>query len=433
VSSDPNRSRPYQESFSPAAGFRRHRVSGGLILLLLAAALAEPLPAQQVLPNDLGSRSSLEATARPLTVADIAGLHEAALLRAERLVADAIASGALPGAALAIGRGEQLVLRRGLGRADFGAAADPISPDGTLYDLASLTKVLATTAAVMLLYEDGVIELDAPVVQYIPEFRGRFRDAGIHRMTVRHLLTHTAGYPAGSDLRAPNRIEMRQRALHTALVGHPGRHMIYSDVGYTVLWELASRLADEPLHRLLDRRIYAPLGMSSTTFLPGAPCRACAPTGQLRGSVHDGLARALGGIAGHAGLFATLEDVGRFAAMMAGGGTLGGERIFAEETVRTFTAPQEGAYGRALGWDTGHGVRYRRPASIPLASEPSFGHNGYTGTSLWVDPEQGTWVVLLTNRTLGRWGPEEIRALRRAVHEEVAGAVLPGEAVEIRE
>jgi CubicO group peptidase (beta-lactamase class C family) len=300
------------------------------------------------------------------------------------------------------------VLAPGLGRVD---------PDNTLYDLASLTKVIATTTAVMLLVEDGRMELDAPVDRYLPEFTGGSKS----RVTVRHLLTHTSGLPAGISLgNVPPEAALR-RIIATPLKWKPGERMVYSDLGPIILFAAAERVAGEPLEELLQRRVFGPLGMRNTMFRPSLPCETCAPTtSEFRGVVHDPIARRLGGVAGNAGLFSTATDVARFAAMLANGGELEGVRVLREETIHEFTARQPRAGTRALGWDTpdpdGNGGAGSR------ISQKAFGHTGFTGTSLWIDPERGTWAVLLANRTYVR-APNRMQALRRTVNDRLAEAV----------
>jgi CubicO group peptidase (beta-lactamase class C family) len=295
-----------------------------------------------------------------------------------------------------------------------------VDPQRTVYDIASLSKVVATTTAVMLLVEDGKLELDAPVSRYLPEFNGD----GKGRVTVRHLLTHTSGLPAWADLYGLEPRDALQRAIATPMKWGAGEKVEYSDIGFVVLYVVAERAAGEPLPGLLERRVFAPLGMTQTRYQPGEGCSVCAPTWKrsdgtmVRGLVHDPIARQIGGVTGNAGIFSTAADLGRFAAMLAAGGELDGVRVLNAETIALFTARQPGAGTRALGWDTpergGGGAAGRK------ISEHAFGHTGYTGTSLWVDPDRGTWTVLLTNRVYRPKAPNRIQALRRAVHDEVA-------------
>jgi CubicO group peptidase (beta-lactamase class C family) len=345
----------------------------------------------------------------------VAGLDPRRIDQAIAAVRQEVRRGAFPGAALVVGRGGRVVEKRGVGV--LAAGGRSVDPNDTLYDLASLTKVVATTSAVMLLVEDGRMELDAAVRRYLPEFGGGAKS----RVTVRQLLTHTSGLPAGVGLPAGSSELVLRRLIATPLKWRPGERVEYSDVGPIVLWAAAERAAGEPLEELLRRRVFGPLGMQRTGFRPAPPCPDCAPTAQtIQGRVHDPTARRLGGVAGNAGLFATAADVGRFAAMMAGGGELEGVRVFQEETVRTFTARQRAAGTRALGWDTpnprGVGAGGRR------LSASAYGHTGFTGTSLWIDPARGTWAVLLTNRTYSPRAPNRIQALRRTVNDRLAEA-----------
>lgn len=369
-----------------------------------------------------GSRAAALAPAHDLVDPSQVGMRLSELLRAEATVAARTQDGAFPGAALAVGRGEHAVLERGFGRLDWAPTSPAADPDYTIYDLASLTKVVATTTAVMILVEDGKMVLDAPVSTYLPEFSGGAKAL----VTVRDLLMHTSGLPAWTELRGRDRDAALRRAIATPLERQPGARVEYSDVGFIVLWAAAEAAAGEPLYRVLEARVFVPLGMRSTTFLAGDGCRRCAPTGRsgdgrgLRGVVHDPLARQLGGITGNAGLFSTAHDLGRFAAMLAAGGQLDGRRILREETVREFTARQPGAGTRALGWDTPDA---RGSGAAGLGISPNaFGHTGFTGTSLWIDPDRGTWVVLLSNRTYEPRAAGGIQSLRRSVNDWIASS-----------
>ena len=259
--------------------------------------------------------------------------------------------------------------------------------------------------------------LDDPVSRYLPEFSGGAKRS----VTVRHLLTHTSGLAAGMAVSGNTPEERLRQVIRAPLRARPGQRVIYSDLGPVVLWAAAERAATEPLEALLRSRVFEPLGMASTRFRPPLPCSACAPTAPtIRGRVHDPIASRLGGVTGNAGLFSTATDVGRFAAMLAGGGELGGVRVLREETVREFIRRQPGADTRALGWDTRN--PRGRGAAGARSSPRAFGHTGFTGTSLWIDSERGTWTVLLTNRTYQPQGRNRIQALRRVVHDHVAEA-----------
>jgi CubicO group peptidase (beta-lactamase class C family) len=364
-------------------------------------------------------------TKTPARVAEIesvdaatVGLDPSRLDDAAAAVRREVRRGAFPGGALAVGRRSGMVLLKGIGSTRWDGPA--VDPNTTVYDLASLTKVVATTTAVMLMVEDGKMELDAPVQRYLPEFSGGAKAL----VTVRQLLTHTSGLPAWTDVGGLSPDRALETILHTPLANQPGEKVVYSDLGFVVLFHAAQRAAGEPVPQLLERRVFRPLGMTRTRYTPGEGCTQCAPTlrkkdgSVYQGSVHDPIARALGGISGNAGLFSTAADLGRFAARLAGGGQLDGVRVLKQQTVESFTRRQPGAKTRALGWDTpepdGTGAAGSR------ISPRAFGHTGYTGTSLWVDPDRGTWTVLLTNRTFAPHASNRIMALRRTVHDEVA-------------
>lgn len=333
-------------------------------------------------------------TAAPGTV----GMSAERLVAMDRVVARGITAGGYPGAALVVGRNGSAVWSKGFGSLSWARTSPHVDPNTTIYDLASLTKVVGLTTAAMVLFDEGKLSLDAPVVEYLPEFAGGGRDA----ITIRHLLTHRSGLPAGRDLwkvaRSPS--QARQMVLETALACKPDRCFIYSDLGADVLGFVIERISGLPLDRFLEDQVFGPLGMTDTGFRPAdsleyriAPTEVTPPRGYpLRGEVHDENAYALGGVAGHAGLFSTAADLAVFAQMMLNGGYFNGVRVVSDSAVRIFTAPQRGS--RALGWEMAEGGT----ASGEYLSPSAYGHTGYTGTSLWIDPEREMFVVFLTNR-----------------------------------
>ncbi|HET8653922.1 MAG TPA: serine hydrolase domain-containing protein [Longimicrobiaceae bacterium] len=340
-----------------------------------------------------------------------AGVSAVRLDSLVELVVDGVRRGAFPGGALAIGQRAQTLLEVGIGRTTWSRLGEPVDPEETLYDLASLTKVLGTTTAVMALVEDGRLHLDDRVVEWLPEFTGGGRDS----VTVRQLLTHTSGLPAGHDLHGSTPRERLQYLIsHVDLIARPGEQVLYSDIGFIILAEVAKRAAGEDLPDFLRRRVWGPLGMDSTRYEPGAGCDECAPTLTVdsAGITNDPTARELGRVVGNASLFSTGHDVGRFVAMLANGGILDGVRIFRPETIREFTRPQPGAGTRGLGFEV-----FCREGTVPDALgclHPfAYGHTGYTGTSFWVGPLRGIWVVLLTNRTFHPRAPNHLLLLRR--------------------
>lgn len=324
------------------------------------------------------------------------GMDAARLVLIDRAVKQGLAAGGFPGAAVIVGREGAIVWEKGYGSTDWGFGLPTVDARSTIYDLASLTKVLATSAAAMVLYDRGKLKLDTPVGRYLPEFRRGDKA----RVTVRDLLTHRSGLPAGRDLRAARTArQARKLVLETPLEAPPGAHTQYSDVGADVLGFVIEAIAGERLDRFVSRTIYRRLGLRNTLFLPGRDRRArIAPTENypprgypLRGEVHDEAAYELGGVAGHAGLFATASDLAVFAQMMLNGGTYKGVRIVSDTTVARFTGRTAGS--RALGWDTCIGGG---SCGFYLGSR-AYGHTGYTGTSLWIDPDRQTFVIVLTN------------------------------------
>ena len=310
---------------------------------------------------------------------------------ASRVVTRGVMAGGFPGASVAMGTRDTVLWQQGYGRTAWDARGTDVSARSTAYDLASLTKVVATTSAIMLLVDDGAVRLDDPVARHLPEFRGTGRD----RITIRDLLMHRAGLPAGPDLRgAASPAEARTAVLRTPLAYRPRSRSLYSDVGPIILGLLAERVSGEPLDRLLRQRVFGPLGMRATRF--GAPAeRWVAPTSdQPSGTVHDPNAQRLGGVAGHAGLFSTAADLSRFARMVLGGGALDGVRIFSDSTVALFTTRQ--ADGRPLGWDMCLGGGR---CGLQM-SDAAVGHTGFTGTAMWIDPVENVFVIFLSNAVL---------------------------------
>jgi len=315
---------------------------------------------------------------------------------------------------------------RAYGRRALVPAPERMTED-TIFDLASLTKVIATTPAVMLLVQRGQIKLDAPVETYIPEFTG----AGKETITIRQLLTHTSGLRAGIDSHAnwqgwdaAIQIICRERLLNP-----PGKVFRYSDLNFILLGEVVNRCSGVPLQEFVAREIYRPLKMMETGYLPPAAMLArIAPTEivdgrPLRGTVHDPTARRMGGVAGNAGIFTTAADLARFARMMLNQGNLDGFQLFKPETVRLMTTvqtPPSIESRRGLGWDIDS--EYSGPRG-DLFSASSYGHTGWTGTSLWIDPASRTFVIFLSNRNHpdGQGNVVELRKQLGTLAAEAAG------------
>lgn len=334
----------------------------------------------------------------PLRSPRSVGMSAERLATIDRVVKRGISAGGYPGASVVIGRRGAAVLQKGYGHLGWTTTSPAVDAERTIYDLASLTKVVGTTTAAMILYDEGRLDLDAPVSRYIPEFGGGTRDL----VTVRHLLTHRSGLPAGRELWriASSASHARQIVLSTPLACAPGACFIYSDLGADVLGWVVEAISGLRLDTYLTERVFKPLGMNDTSFNPPdsvryriAPTEVAPPRGYpVRGEVHDENAFALGGVAGHAGLFSTAADLAVFAQMMLNGGTYDDVRIVSDSTVALFTRRTAGT--RALGWDTADG----QGGSGEYLTDAAYGHTGYTGTSMWIDPEREMFVVLLTNR-----------------------------------
>jgi serine-type D-Ala-D-Ala carboxypeptidase len=369
------------------------------------------------------------------------------------MLREAITQHAFPAASTAVAYKTRLVAVKSFGACvypepgaplltDFGRrGSGPVSP-AALFDLASLTKPVATTAMAMILYEQGQLELDAPIAALVPEFLRGQSDPGRRSVTFRHLLAHSSGLPAYEKLflEAHSRDQLLDRAFRTPLRSDPGSHAEYSDMGFIILGVALERIAEESLDVFCQREIFGPLGMSTTTFNPPAAVRQQIPptadqrqqpsgsdnaVGQSRtfrnriiqGEVQDENAFVLGGVAGHAGLFSTANDVARYAETML----TGGNPILLPETVSLFTRRESSPPDttRTLGWDT---------PSTPSQSGQhfgprSYGHLGYTGTSLWIDPDRHLSITLLTNRTWPDCSNQAIKQVRPKFHDAIVEAL----------
>jgi CubicO group peptidase (beta-lactamase class C family) len=347
----------------------------------------------------LGATVALAASdGLPVNTPKSVGMSAARLASIDRVVMRGINAGGYPGASVVIGRNGYAVYQKGFGKLGWTTNSPRVTADRSIYDLASLTKVVGTTTAAMVLFDEGRLDLEAPVSTYLPAFSGGWKDS----VTVRHLLTHRSGLPAGRDLwrvaRTPD--EARAAVLSTNLECKPGQCYIYSDLGADVLGFVIEAVAGESLDVFLHDKVFEPLGMNDTFFRPAdsltyriAPTEIAPPRGYpLQGQVHDENAYALGGVAGHAGLFSTAADLSIFAQMMLNGGVYNGVRVLSDTTVALFTRRAAGT--RALGWDTADGDG----GSGKFLDSRAYGHTGYTGTSIWIDPERQMFVLLLTNR-----------------------------------
>jgi CubicO group peptidase (beta-lactamase class C family) len=396
-----------------------------IVLLGLACARSvvtapTPGPAQAAAPR-LALVDAL-VPAAPATV----GMDPLLSGRLDSIAVVAMREGAAPGLVIAVGRYGRLVHLKGYGAIDYAPGAPSVDPT-TLYDLASLTKVIATTTAAMILEEEGKLDLSRPVRSYVPELDAPDK-AGI---TVRQILTHRGGFEAF----APLHRQYRGRAEYLAqinarpLTSVPGTKMVYSDWDFILMQAVIERITGTTLDAFVTSRVFTPLKMTSARFTPdtadAALLRHVAVTsldtlrGLLHGVVHDPNAWAMGGIAGHAGLFASARDIAVFAQMMLNGGRYDGAKILGQTTIARWTAVQDPGSSRALGWDT--------PTAVSSAgryfSPRSFGHTGYTGTSIWMDPERSLFVVILSNRVNSRGEATRHTQLRRDVADAVQSAI----------
>ena len=372
---------------------------------------------------------STGAAAFAQSAAPAAALPPTVALAIDAAARDAVAVGDVPGAVVVVGQDGSVLYRRATGSRALVPAVEPMTID-TVFDVASLTKVVATMPAVLALWEEGRVDLDAPLGRYLKEFAGpAFRE-----VTIRRLLTHASGL---SDL--PRREAMARGFPEAAalqakagLASAPGSTFVYSDVGFILLAEVVRRVSGEPLDRYAQKHFYGPLGMRSTTFRPPAAWRPrIAPTEvvdggpPLRGIVHDGNARLLSGVAGHAGLFSTADDLARFSRMLLEGGTLDGRRYLKESTVRAMFTPHViGETTRGLGWDMSSAYSRTLGSFFP---EGSVGHTGFTGPSMWLDPVSRRYVIIMTNRVHPS-GKGSVVELRRRISAAVGpGSTAPGE------
>jgi len=383
-----------------------------------------------------GSAQATTAKAAPPPAAQIArstadiraALHDTLQSILDRGVVDS----AFPGAIAVIGNHAGPIVTVAAGHLDW--APSPVPNDRTLWDLASLTKVVGMTSAMMQLVEEGKVNLDAPVQRYLPEWQGPNKD----KVTVRDLITHRSGLPAFKTYYKLNLSPDSTLALFmsTPLDTLPGVRMVYSDIGAILLGKIVERVSGERLDRYLAEHVFHPLGMFDTWYRPDSSLLSrIAPTehdpwrGRLvHGEVHDENAYALGGISGHAGLFSTAHDLSRLAQAYLNGGEIDGVRFAKASTIRQFTTVEDSTFSsRALGWDTPSD----RSSAGHFIKRPAFGHTGFTGTSLWIAPQHDLYVLLLTNRVnptrehngIGRVRVQVADAAMRALDPDVVAAI----------
>jgi beta-glucosidase-like glycosyl hydrolase/uncharacterized protein YbbC (DUF1343 family) len=385
-----------------------------------------PVTLPELYPYGHGIELARREMTLPRALPEEAGFQPGGLEEVDRVLQGFVEQRAFPGGVLAIGYQGKLAYLEPFGRLSYDEEAPGVTTD-TIYDLASLTKVLATTIMAMILEDEGALELDKPVVDYLPLFVG----PGKEKVTVRQLLTHSSGLVAYGDLytEISGKKAYLERLQGMELDYEPGTKSVYSDYGMILLGEVLERVAGQPMDVFLEERVYGPLGMTDTGFLPAADLlERIAPTENdpwrgymVRGEVHDENAHALGGIAPHAGLFGTAGDLARFLQMILNGGVFEHQRIVSRQIVEEWTrragVPDS---DRATGWDT---KSAEKSSAGNFFSPTSFGHLGYTGTSIWVDPERDLFVILLTNRVHPTRENNLIRRVRPAVADAVVRAL----------
>jgi CubicO group peptidase (beta-lactamase class C family) len=341
-----------------------------------------------------------------------------------------VAKKAFPGAVLAVGQHGRLLALKAFGRIDSAADAPPMPVDA-IFDLASLTKVIGTTTAAEILYDRGKLDLDAPVVRYLPEFG---EAPGHDKITIRNLLSHSSGLQSADGVwkHAKDRQDLLRQLYATPALTPPGSAFAYRDTNIILMGEIVQRLSGQPLDRFLAREVFAPLGMKDTGFRPSrALLPRIAPTEQddtfrhmlVHGVVHDENAYVMGGVAGHAGLFSTARDLSALAQLYLDHGSYRGKRLIKASTIALFETPQNLPPGssRALGWDMPTAGGF----AGPLASPHAIIHTGFTGTSIYIDPDRDAFIILLTNRVNPTRDNALIGEARPAIHSAVL-SVLDG-------
>jgi CubicO group peptidase (beta-lactamase class C family) len=345
----------------------------------------------------------------------------------DHTIESAILAGTTPGAVLLIGHDGKILYRKAYGNRALVPKSEPMTLD-TIFDAASLTKVIATTSCLMKLFDQGKFDIDEPVTAYLPEFQG-----GHSPITVRNLMTHFSGLRPDLVLEPPWTGYQTGviKALNEQPTGPPGTKFVYSDINFILLGEIVHRLSGQTLTDFAREQVFIPLEMKDTRFRPPASeIGRIAPTefdpaggGPLRGVVHDPTARFMGGVAGDAGLFTTADDLSKFAQMMLDGGTFRGKRVFSPAAIAKFTSPQSPPNQpvlRGLGWDIDSPLSRNRGDLFPIGS---YGHTGYTGTSIWIDPESKTYLIFLTNYIHPRKEKRSLTALRSRVATITASSV----------
>ncbi|HEV2293153.1 MAG TPA: serine hydrolase domain-containing protein [Tepidisphaeraceae bacterium] len=349
------------------------------------------------------------------------------LQQVDAQIAEAVEDKQIPGAVLLVGRGDETVYRKAYGNRSVEPTVEPMTED-TIFDLASLSKPIGTATSIMILADRGKIDVKAPVANYLPAFGSN----GKEKVTIEQLLLHRGGLIADNPMSdyTDDPEESLQKILNLKLKYEPGRDFIYTDMGYVVLGEVVRAVSGKPLNEFAAEEIFKPLGMKDTSYLPPASwVSRVAPTEKakgkmLRGTVHDPRAQKLGGFAGHAGIFSTADDVGRYCRMLLNNGELDGRRIMSARTVEEMIKPRcmdDETNCRTYGFDAN--TKFSSARGERFDKTTTFGHTGWTGTMLWVDPVNDCYFVLLSNRNHPD-GKGNVLPLRRKVATIVGEALL---------
>lgn len=348
----------------------------------------------------IGSRlQAAEKHVIPVVTPESLGMDSERLAAIDAIVSEGLEQSKMPGCVVLVGRSNGIVYHKAFGFRQTQPSQVPMEVD-TVFDLASLTKPVATATSVMSLIERGLVDPDAPVSRYLPEFAANGKEA----VTVRQLLTHQSGLIADNALADYQNgvAEAFQKIWQLTPTAEPGTRFIYSDVGFIVLGKLVQTVSGASVHEYSQEYVFRPLQMNETGYLPAEALRARAAVTEQRedrwmqGEVHDPRAWLLEGVAGHAGLFSTAADLARYASMMISGGRLHDVQVLKPETVALMTQPNRVSSGiRGLGWDMRTGYSSNRG---DLFSDRAFGHGGFTGTAIWMDPQRDLYVIFLSNR-----------------------------------
>jgi len=352
--------------------------------------------------------------------------------KVDKVIESAIADSAFPGAVILIQKNGKVLYKKAYGYYTYDHSSGHIKLN-TMYDLASLTKVIATTTATMICYDRGLFKLDDKVSKYFPQFGVN----GKENVTIRNLLVHDSGLrPDLPSYRAFDSVKNKEQGVmneifNDSLVYPTGTQMVYSDLNFILMGKIIEKVTGMPLDKFCEKNIFKPLGMKNTMFNPpDSLVYRIAPTEndnywrhrQIRGTVHDETSQLLGGVAGHAGLFSTAGDIAKLLQMLLQKGVYHGKRYIKASTVEMFVKRQSDLSSRALGWDT----KSKPPAYSTaghLFSDISYGHTGFTGTSVWTDPTRNLFVVFLTNRVYPTRKNEKIRKVRPEVHDAVIQSI----------